>query len=247
MDALVLAAKSITQHIAPLDLLTRGGLDVIALLVLVGWLYRRRPSVPAMPLVLVALNTGLFAAMTTISAGKFPAGVGFGLFGILSLVRLRSAAFTLRDVAYTFVALVVALCTGLPQRDTWLVVVLDAVVLVAVLVVDDPRAYRPPTRTVKLTLDRIYDDPALIAQDVAFRFGRTPLSLVVDEVDYVRETTRVSARYPVPADEAGTAAGNPYIAGPDSDHPDHPDHPDGPDDPDTAGPDAGRRARAGAV
>ncbi|WP_333774304.1 DUF4956 domain-containing protein [Streptomyces sp. IBSBF 3136] len=195
MDALVLA-KGIAPHIAPTDLLTRGGLDVVALLILVGWLYRRRPSAPAMPLVLVALNMGLFAAMGTISAGKFPAGVGFGLFGILSLVRLRSAAFTLRDVAYAFVSLVMALCTGLPQRDSWLVIVLDAAVLLAVLVVDDPRSYRPPTRTVKITLDRIYDDPALIPQDVAVRFGQAPLSVVVDEVDYVRETTRVSARYP---------------------------------------------------
>src|SRR5690242_6442322 len=192
----VLAAKGITAHISPMDLMTRGGLDVVALLVLVGWLYRRRPSVPAIPLVLAALNIGLFAAMSTISAGKFPAGVGFGLFGILSLVRLRSAAFTLRDVAYTFVTLVIALCTGLPHRQMWLVAVLDAVVLLAVLLVDDPKSYEPPTRTVKLTLDRIYPEPALIAHDVALRFGLAPLSVVVDEVDYVRETTRVSARYP---------------------------------------------------
>ncbi|WP_333737116.1 DUF4956 domain-containing protein [Streptomyces sp. IBSBF 2806] len=201
----VLAAGGITDHIAPADLIARGGLDVIALLILVGWLYRRRPSVPAMPLVLAALNVGLFAAMSTISAGKFPAGVGFGLFGILSLVRLRSAAFTLRDVAYTFVTLVIALCTGLPHRQTWLVVALVAVVLVAVLVVDDPEEYEPPTRTVKLTLDRIYPEPALIAHDVALRFGQTPLSVVVDEVDYVRETTRVSARYPA-GDDPVTAA-----------------------------------------
>lgn len=205
MHALVLAAKGITSHIAPMDLMTRGGLDVIALLILVGWLYRRRPSVPAMPLVLAALNIGLFAAMSTISAGKFPAGVGFGLFGILSLVRLRSAAFTLRDVAYAFVTLVIALCTGLPHRQMWLVVVLDAVVLLAVLLVDDPKSYEPPTRTVKLTLDRIYPEPALIAHDVALRFGQAPLSVDVDEVDYVRETTRVSARYPVQPGQPATA------------------------------------------
>ncbi|MEU9481362.1 DUF4956 domain-containing protein [Streptomyces sp. NPDC048191] len=205
MHALVLAAKGITSHIAPMDLMTRGGLDVIALMVLVGWLYRRRPSAPAMPLVLAALNIGLFAAMSTISAGKFPAGVGFGLFGILSLVRLRSAAFTLRDVAYTFVTLVIALCTGLPHRQMWLVAALDAVVLLAVLLVDDPKSYEPPTRTVKLTLDRIYPEPALIAHDVALRFGQAPLSVVVDEVDYVRETTRVSARYPAVPGEPATA------------------------------------------
>jgi hypothetical protein len=202
----LLAAKGLTDHIAPVDLMTRGALDVVALMVLVGWLYRRRPSAPHMPLVLTALNLGLFAAMSTISAGKFPAGVGFGLFGILSLVRLRSAAFTVRDVAYTFVTLVIALCTGLPQRQHWLVIALDAVVLVAVLLVDAPGT-DTPTRTVRLTLDRIYPTPDLIAQDVALRYGLAPLSVTVDEVDYVRETTRVSAIYratdptgPVPAE-----------------------------------------------
>ncbi|MFF4045004.1 DUF4956 domain-containing protein [Streptomyces sp. NPDC001816] len=114
-------------------------------------------------------------------------------------------AFTLRDVAYTFVSLVIALCTGLPERATWLVIAVDVVVLVAVLLVDDPRAYQPPTRTVKLTLDRVYDDPSVIAADVAFRFGQAPLSVVVDEVDYVRETTRVSARYPAVPGESTTA------------------------------------------
>ncbi|MGW3243176.1 DUF4956 domain-containing protein [Streptomyces sp. NPDC001070] len=195
----MLAAKSITDHIAPVDLMTRGGLDVIALMILAGRLYRRRPSAPGMPLVLTALNLGLFAAISTISVGKFPAGVGFGLFGILSLVRLRSAAFTLRDVAYTFVSLVVALCAGLPQRQNWLVIALVAAVLIAVLLVDAPAADMP-TRTVKLTLDRIYPTPDLITQDVALRFGQAPLSVVVDEVDYVRETTRVSARYPFTQD-----------------------------------------------
>jgi hypothetical protein len=194
--ASLLAAKGVTSHIAPMDLITRGALDVIALLILVGRLYRRRRSAQEMPLVLTALNIGLFAAMSAISAGKFPTGVGFGLFGILSLVRLRSAAFTLRDVAYTFAALVIALCNGLPQRASWLAIALDIVVLMAVLLVDDPRTYNP-TRVVKMTLDRTYADQADILSDVAARFGRVPLAVEVDEVDYVRETTRVAARFPV--------------------------------------------------
>src|SRR3954453_19842601 len=122
----LLAATGVSAaSVTPTDLITRGGIDVIALMILVGWLYRRRHPLPEMPLTLTALNIGLFAAMTAISAGKFPAGVGFGLFGILSLVRLRSAAFTVKDVAYTFITLVIALVNGLPQRETWVVVFLD--------------------------------------------------------------------------------------------------------------------------
>ena len=193
----LLAAKGVSAaSVTPTSLITRGGLDVIALMILVGWLYRRRRATQEMPLVLTALNIGLFAAMAAISAGKFPAGVGFGLFGMLSLVRLRSAAFTLKDVAYAFVALVMALCSGLPQRETWLVAALDAVLLLAVLVVDDPRSYQP-TRVLKLTLDQVYASPGEIRADVIARLGQEPLAVLVDEIDYVRETTRVSVRYPV--------------------------------------------------
>ena len=36
-------------------------------------------------------------------------GVGFGLFAVLSIVRLRSEPFSNRELAYFFVALVLAL------------------------------------------------------------------------------------------------------------------------------------------
>src|SRR6476469_2862438 len=97
-----------------------------------GWLYRRRLAAPEMALVFTALNIGLFAAVTSIGAGHFPTGIGFGLFGLLSLVRLRSAAFTLKDVAYTFVALILALVNGLPERNFAIVIALDAVLLAAI-------------------------------------------------------------------------------------------------------------------
>src|SRR6476659_7037937 len=112
-----------------LGTVARLGLDVLSMLLLVGWLYRRRLAAPEMALVFTALNIGLFAAMTAIGTGHFPTGVGFGLFGLLSLVRLRSTAFSLKDVAYTFIALVLALVNGLPERDLTLVVALDLVLL----------------------------------------------------------------------------------------------------------------------
>ncbi|MFF8309543.1 DUF4956 domain-containing protein [Streptomyces lydicus] len=193
---LMLADKSLASALTLGDLTARAGLDVLALLVLVGWLYRRRRPVPEMPLALAALNLGLFAAMTAISAGKFPAGVGFGLFGILSLVRLRSAAFTVRDVAYAFIALVIALSNGLPQRETWMIVAIDAVLLAAVLVIDDPASHQA-TRVMKVTLDRVYRTSEDIRADLTARLGTEPLSFEVDEIDYVRETTRVSVWYAV--------------------------------------------------
>src|SRR5512139_1085216 len=190
-----MAAKFVTMQVMPLGLVTRAGLDVVMSIMLIGWFQWRRRPAPGVALVLTVLNIGLFVAMNAISAGSFPAGVGFGLFGILSLVRLRSAAFTLRDVAYTFAAMVLALCNGLPQRETWLIVALDVLLLAAVLMVDNPRSHRP-VHLMKLTLDRLYAGPHELRRDIERRFGQQPLAVIVDEIDYVRETTRVVVGFP---------------------------------------------------
>ena len=171
----------------------RLGLDVLAMLVLVGVLYRRRAAAPEMTLVFTALNIGLFAAVSAIGSGDFPTGIGFGLFGLLSLVRLRSAAFTLKDVAYTFVALILALVNGLPERNLGLVIALDVVLLVAIWLTDESRVTRP-TRVVRLTLDRAITDPEEVGAEVRERMGVEPVGLAVDDVDFVRETTRVRVR-----------------------------------------------------
>ncbi|GAA2141027.1 hypothetical protein GCM10009844_11180 [Nocardioides koreensis] len=174
----------------------RLGLDVLSMLVLVGLLYRRRAAAPEMTLVFTALNIGLFAAVSAIGSGSFPTGIGFGLFGLLSLVRLRSAAFTLKDVAYTFVALILALVNGLPERNLALVVALDAVLLVAIWVTDESRVTRP-TRIVRLTLDRALTDTEAVTAEVRERMGLEPVGLTVDDVDFVRDTTRVRVRVTV--------------------------------------------------
>lgn len=174
----------------------RVGLDVVAMLLLVGWLYRRRIAAPEMALVFTALNVGLLAAVVTIGSGDFPTGIGFGLFGLLSLVRLRSAAFTLKDVAYTFVALVLALVNGLPERNVLLVVSLDIVLLGAVWLVDDSRS-SAPTQVMRMVLDRALTEPAQVSAEVASRLGSAPVSVAVEDVDFVRDITRVVVRYTV--------------------------------------------------
>jgi hypothetical protein len=187
------------------DTVGRLGLNVISMLLLVGWLYRRRIAAPEMALVFTALNIGLFAAVTTIGSGHFPTGIGFGLFGLLSLVRLRSAAFTLKDVAYTFVALVLALVNGLPERNLALASGLDILLLGAVWLVDESRTAQP-TQMMRVMLDRALTAPSEVRAEVAMRLGADPISVAVEDVDFVRETTRVVVRYAVTADDAAPPA-----------------------------------------
>lgn len=191
-----LALSDVLPEVFPL--LTHLGIDVLAMLVLVGWLYRRRLAAPEMALVFTALNIGLFAAVASIGTGSFPTGVGFGLFGLLSLVRLRSAAFTLKDVAYTFVALVIALVTALPERNVLIAVLLDVVLLATLWFVDDTRWRTPVTRVVRITLDHAVSGSTEASMAVARRLDLEPLDVVIEDVDLVRDTTRVAVRVAAP-------------------------------------------------
>ncbi|MGA8852530.1 MAG: DUF4956 domain-containing protein [Aeromicrobium sp.] len=179
---------------ASIDLLARTGINLAAMLVLIGLLYRPKQSVASMPLVLASLNAGLFGALAAITGGEFAAGIGFGLFGLLSLLRLRSAAFTIKDVAYTFISLILGLVNGLPDRDFVLTGVVNAALLIVVWVADDSRS-KQASRVMRLTLERAVTDPTEVKADLVARLSVEVLSVVIEEIDFVRETTLVTVLY----------------------------------------------------
>ena len=183
-------------HGSAAEAVGRLGLDVLAMVVLVQVLYRRRPSTPEMALVLAVLNVGLFAAVQAIGSGEFSTGVGFGLFGLLSLVRLRSAAFSLREMAYTFAALVLGLVDGLAGVPPLVVLALDVLLLGAIALTDAGTRVRT-SRTMRVTLDQVFPDLASASAAIESRLGIEPTGIAVTDVDYVRETTRVWVRYEV--------------------------------------------------
>ena len=178
------------------NLLIRAAADLLTLLIIVGLLYRPQKSVPSMPLVLCALNVGLFTAVTAfIAVGDVvTGGLGFGLFALLSMLRLRSAAFTIKDVAYTFVVLIVGLVNALPIDD-WVLLGSANAALVLVMGVADTRRSTKSTQVMRMRLDNIYVDPIELRAELEHRLPVTIQSMRLKDVDYVRETTDVLLEY----------------------------------------------------
>lgn len=176
------------------ELLGHAAIDVLALLLLTGGLYSRRHSGRELLMVYTCFNVGLFAALAGITSGKFPAGVGFGLFGVLSIIRLRSRAFSNPEIGYFFVVLVLALVNGLPGRGLVLPALLSAGLLLAVYVADHPSLH-PTLHVARVTLDRAHPDTAALREVVSLQLGGEVVDLRVLDVDTVRDTTRVKARY----------------------------------------------------
>lgn len=168
-----------------LDLVTIGAISTM-------FLQRHRRS--DLLAVYVAFNVGLFAVLTFLSNDSLSAGVGFGVFGVLSIIRLRSEAYANIETAYFFMALATALVNALPGRPLSLSVALDVALFLTLYFVDSPALAAAATSTL-VVLDREHPTTDAPQADLAARMGVEVLDSKVLEVDYVRETTRLEVRH----------------------------------------------------
>jgi hypothetical protein len=170
------------------------GVDLLAIFLLAFVLYFRRHRRADLLLAYVALNIGIFVAMSLLSRVRVDIALGFGLFAILSIIRLRSSAVTQQEVAYYFVALVLGLVNGLDLDDRRILVMSNVVLLATMLVVDS-KPLRERARRLDITLDVVHSDDAALVADLERRLGGRVMHHVVNEVDYVRDIMVVDVRY----------------------------------------------------
>ena len=175
------------------DVLVRLAIDALAIGVLAYGIYYRRHGRRDLVVIYSMFNIGLFLALIVIMSGDISVAVGFGLFAVLSIVRLRSEPFTNGELAYFFLALVIGLVTGIDVGSIGLTITLSALALSAAAVIDHPRLLRQ-TRQLQITLETIPSDPDALRRHVEERLNARVYECYVLEIDYVRETTRASVR-----------------------------------------------------
>ena len=137
--------------------------------------------------------------------------LGFGLFAILSIIRLRSSTVTQQEVAYYFVALVLGLVNGMNLADRVLVVLVNVLLLVTMLVVDS-RALRERARRLDITLDVVHADDAALVADLERRLGGRVMHHQVNDIDYVRDTMVVDVRYRAGSRTVGRSFAKKFLA-----------------------------------
>ena len=187
------------------DLALRLAIDLAAIAALVYGLFHPRHGRMDLVVVYALFNVGVFLALSAIAAGELSMGVGFGLFAVLSIVRLRSEPFSNRELAYFFVALVIGLVCALDVGHPAYAGLLAGVALLAAWAIDHPRLSRP-TRRLEVTLDRAYADDTALRDHLRERLRAPVLDVAVLEIDYVRETMRLEVRLGVEESPDGAVA-----------------------------------------
>ncbi|MBN9211761.1 MAG: DUF4956 domain-containing protein [Microbacterium sp. 71-36] len=162
--------------------------------------HRRRDLVVAF----LGVNVGVLAVATVLGTAEVALGLGLGLFGVLSIIRLRSSEISQREVAYYFAALAVGLICGLPHTDLATPLLLVGLIVAVLAIADHPRLLsRARHQTVHL--DRAIADETELRAELGRLLGGEVTAMTVQQLDLVDDTTLVDVRYRVRPGAAPTA------------------------------------------
>jgi len=172
--------------------------DVIAITVLVFGLYFPRYQRKDMVVAILGLNIGVMAVATALAGSEVSAGLGLGLFGVLSLIRLRSSELAQEEVAYYFSSLALGLLAGFVVDPLWVGPALMVAILLALFIGDHPRLFTD-TRHQLVNLDAAYPDEGQLIARLESVLGAEILKVKVKKVDLVNDTTSVDVRFRRPS------------------------------------------------
>jgi len=181
------------------------GVDLVAISVLAVGLYYTRHRRRDLMFSYVTLNVGVMAVAVVLGSAAGGVGLGLGLFGVLSIIRLRSDPISQAEVAYYFSALALGLVGGLASSVWWAGAAFSVLLLAVVYVADHPRWARRTT-SVTLMLDRALLDPTQLRTETVRHVGGRVRRLDVREVDLVRDTTLVDVWFENPSPAGATRA-----------------------------------------
>ena len=172
------------------------GAEVVAVTVLVLGLYFPRHRRRDLMVAYFGVNVGVLAvadALRSTSAGT-GLGLGFALFGVLSIIRLRSTELDQHEVAYFFSALALGLLGALDTTSIWRNLALMGLILVVMAVVDNRRVLsRYEQQTVVLDV-AVTNREELVGRLEALLDAKVHSARSL-RVDLINDSTVVDVRY----------------------------------------------------
>lgn len=167
--------------------------DLLAIGLLTFALYFRRHRRRDLVVAFLGVNVGVLAVTLVLGSAGTGIGLGLGLFGVLSIIRLRSTEISQREVAYYFAALALGLVAGI-GTDLAVSLGLMGLIVGSLWAGDHPSLLRR-ARQQTVTLDRAIADEAELRSELASLLDARVDAITVQQLDLVRDLTVVDVRY----------------------------------------------------
>ncbi len=179
-------------------------IDIAAISLLTLVIYFPRHHRADLVVAFTGVNIGVLGVAAMLSSVEVSMGFGLGLFGVLSIIRLRSSEISQREIAYFFAALAIGLLCGLPSDINYVAIGAVIALVVALAVTDSQRLFGHYF-TEDITLDRAIADQEELRLELAGLLDAEILGVTTTRLDLVNDTTWVQVRgrrAPQPGDAA---------------------------------------------
>ena len=173
----------------PIDyplLLATLGIDLFLLFLLAYVFFYRRHKRRDVFVAISLINVTLFVLGGALGTFTISLGVGFALFSVISIFRLRSETLGWNEIVYLLVSLAMGLNLGLPAYDLPVQTMYAVILVLAVYVVDHPKMLRQ-TEVQRFTLstDYVEIEPEALKVKVETQLGHTVKKIQVRAVTSV--------------------------------------------------------------
>jgi hypothetical protein len=184
--------------------------DLVAIVILAFGIYFTRHRRRDLLVSFVGVNLGVLAVAVVLAGSTAALGLGLGLFGVLSIIRLRSSEISQREVAYYFASLALGLIGGLASDLSPVSFALMALIILAMFIADHPRLLSG-SRQLTMTVDRAIGDERELTAHLERALGGAVRHVTILQLDMVNDTTLVDVRYQAQTPVA--AATSPALSG----------------------------------
>jgi len=170
-------------------------LDLVSVFLLAYVFYYRRHHNRDMLVAIAMINVTLFSLAGALASFTLSLGVGFALFAVISIIRLRSDEAGWVEMTYLLVSLSTGLILGLPGFSLVQQATYAAVLVVAMYALDHPKLLgSSKIRKINITLDGT-DLGADLKTRVEEMLGRGVDEVTVKSVTSVPPSTKVEIRF----------------------------------------------------
>ena len=180
-----------------LDFILRLLLNMVAVFVLVRFVYFRAHTNRAYAAAFILFGLGVFLVTSQLSSVDISMGFAFGLFAIFSMLRYRTESITINEMTYLFLVIAMSLLSGVGVTDHVTLVVLF-VLICALAYFTETNLLLPSLEQRDIQYEKIENivperREALMA-DLRERLGEELRTVEIESVDFLRDTARLKVQ-----------------------------------------------------
>lgn len=151
----------------------------------------------------IAFNTAVYFVMSVLTSVQLSVGVGFGLFGLFSLLRYRTSTMPAREMTYLFVVITLPVMNSiLIGNEAWPALLLANGAVTGILFILERGWGFHYEASQRLAYERIElikpEHYELMLDDLRDRTGLPVKRFEVERINFLRDTAEVKVYYDDP-------------------------------------------------